>query len=81
MLGEAVLWKNYKVEKWMGLEWMVRDKRARHAGLPPKQGEKWGINVWVTDDKYWKWDIVEQVTYYGLHLLLIVCLVLAWITY
>lgn len=79
VLGEAVLWKNYKVEKWMGLEWMVRDKRARHAGLSPKQGEKWGINVWVTDDKYWKWDIVEQVTYYGLHLLLIVCLgLVAW---
>tara|TARA_B100000965_G_scaffold68771_1_gene54055 strand:- start:5663 stop:6319 length:657 start_codon:yes stop_codon:yes gene_type:complete len=79
VLGEAVLWKNYKVEKWMGLEWMVRDERAKHAGLPPKQGEKWGINVWVTDDKYWKWDIVDQVTYYGLHLLLIVCLgLVAW---
>ncbi len=53
VLGHAVLWKNYKVERWMGLDWMVMDNDAKHTGLPPSKGEKWGINVWVRDQVYW----------------------------
>ena len=59
VLGNAVLWTNYHVQRWMGMDWMVNDPEADHAGLPPKEGEKWGINVWVVDDKHWKWDYVE----------------------
>jgi len=54
VLGKGILWKNYTVEKWMGLGWMNKDIQATHAGLPPKQGEKWGLNVWIHDKKYWK---------------------------
>ena len=25
---------------------------STHAGLPPKNGEKWIINVWIRDTKY-----------------------------
>ena len=70
-LGNAVLWKNYKVEKWMGLEWMVRDERAEHAGLPPKQGEKWLLDVKVKGD-YWRWDMVR----YYLKFLLLICIII-----
>ena len=73
VLGNAVLWKNYNVERWMGADWMVRDPEAVHAGLPPKEGEKWGINVWVIDDKHWKWDIFVNI----LKIVIVVALVYA----
>lgn len=76
VLGNGVLWTNYNVEKWMGVKWMVQDKEAMHAGLPPKQGEKWGINVWVRDHKHWKWDYLEVGAFYGLRLVLV--LAVAW---
>ena len=51
VLGNGMLWKNYKVKKWIGMEWMFADKQVLHAGLPPKNQEKWAINVWVRDRK------------------------------
>lgn len=59
VLGKGILWKNYTVEKWMGMEWMNKDIKATHAGLPPKQGEKWGLNVWIHDKKYWKSENID----------------------
>ena len=76
VLGNAVLWTNYHVQRWMGADWMVQDTEANHAGLPPKEGEKWGINVWVLDDKHWKWDHVEMALD-GLTYLLMAVIVLA----
>ena len=76
VLGNAVMWTNYNLERYMGINWMVRDPEADHAGLPPKEGEKWGINVWVVDDKHWKWDYVETGLD-GLTYLLMAVIVLA----
>ena len=81
VLGHAVLWKNYKVERWMGLDWMVMDNDAEHAGLPPSKGEKWGINVWVRDHVYWKWDYVQLTMYYGSIAVIIISIVWMIILY
>lgn len=43
-LGNGLLWRNTFVDK-NGNE--ITNYNTRHAGLPVKKGEKWGMNFWI----------------------------------
>ena len=40
--GDALMWRNVDAEG-------RRDRRTRHAGRPPTQGEKWLLSLWILD--------------------------------
>jgi prolyl 4-hydroxylase len=40
--GDALMWRNVDAEGH-------RDRRTQHAGLPPTQGEKWVLSLWILD--------------------------------
>jgi prolyl 4-hydroxylase len=44
--GRALLWKN------MASKYRIIEE-AQHAGLPPKKGIKYGLNIWICWDTQW----------------------------
>ena len=49
-LGNGIFWRNTYVDEETGEE--IANYNSRHAGLPVKKGEKWGMNFWIRTKPY-----------------------------
>jgi len=74
-LGRGMLWQNYTMSTtFYGLPYLKEDSSSHHYAKTPRSGEKWGLQIFITDPTY----IDERtLAYRTFALILLLCIVFA----